>query len=291
MKLGLLVRYKEEDLALLKALGCESCQLIVWPDDPLSPSNGSGPDEWKKARERLDAMDIEVSAIGSYDNNLCADPEIADRSLYHLELLFGLADTMGCKIIGTFAGRDPEKSIPDNIPAFKKAFTPLCKKAADRGKKIAIEGCPMFLGWPFRGTNFAYTPESWDLMFDAVPSDALGLEYDASHLICQMIDPVAVIDRYGSKIFHAHAKDAEIEPVALQKYGILDARTTRHRMPGLGHGDWVAIVSRLKHVGYKGNIDIEGRHDPEYYGDREEEGLRIAVAAMRGAIAKANGLI
>lgn len=285
MKVGLLVRYNEEDITLLKRVGCESCQVIVWPDDPLSPSAGSGPDDWKRARERLDGLGIEVSALGSYANNLAPDKAAAERNTLHLELLFDMADVMGCNVIGAFAGRDPEKDIADNIPAFKQAFEPLCERAEDRGIRIAIEGCPMFLGWPFRGVNFAYTPEAWDMMFDAVPSAALGLEFDASHLICQLIDPVGVIKRYGPKIFHAHAKDAEIEPTALQKYGVLDRRTTRHRMPGLGQADWPAIVAALLKEGYTGNLDIEGRHDPEYFGDREEEGLRIAVQAVRDAIA------
>lgn len=286
MKIGLLVRYTEDDLTLLERLGCKSCQLIIWPDDPLSPSGGSVLDDWKRARERFDTMGVEVSALGSYDNNLSPDAAIAGRSVEHLELLFDVADEMGCTTIGAFAGRDPEKDIAHNIPAFKKTFTPLCAMAEDRGLRIAIEGCPMFLGWPFRGVNFAYTPESWDMIFDAVPSEALGLEFDPSHLICQMIDPVGVIDRYGDKIFHAHGKDAEIEPEALQKYGILDPRTTRHRMPGLGQADWPAIAKKLLSVGYTGNLDIEGRHDPEYHGDREEEGLQIAVSALKDAIAQ-----
>ncbi len=285
MKVGLLIRYNDEDIALMERLGCESCQIIVWPDDPLSPSTGCGQDEWKRARERLDALGIEVSSLGSYTNNLSPDKDEADQNMRHLDMLFNMADVMGCNTIGTFAGRDPEKDIASNIPAFKQAFEPLCKKAEDRGMRIAIEGCPMFLGWPFRGVNFAYTPDAWDMMFNAVPSPALGLEFDPSHLICQLIDPIGVIERYGSKIFHAHAKDAEIEPTALQKYGVLDRRTTRHRMPGLGQANWPAIVAALRQAGYSGNLDIEGRHDPEYYDDREEEGLRIAVRTVRDAIA------
>jgi len=281
MKLGLLIRYSDADLQLVQRLGLESCQLLIFPGDPLSPGDGSTRSDWQRARARFDEIGIEISALGSYTNHLAPDPAEAVRSIHHLENLFDIAEIMGCNTIGTFAGRDPEKPIEANIPAFKKVFAPLCQKAEDRGLRIAIEGCPMFLGWPFRGINFAHTPEAWDLMLDAVPSPALGLEYDPSHLICQMIDPVGVISRYGHKFFHTHAKDAEIEPVALQQYGILDRRTTRHRMPGLGQADWPRIITELKKVGYTGNLDIEGRHDPEYHGDREEEGLRLAVSALR----------
>jgi sugar phosphate isomerase/epimerase len=279
-----MIRYTHEDIALLQRLGLTTCQLIIWPGDPLSPTDGSGPTQWHDARLHLDTLGITVNAIGAHLNHLDPDPALAARNQAHLASLIQAAPILGCDVIGTFAGRDPELPIEQNIPAFRAAFTPLCQQAEDTGIRLAIENCPMFLGWPFRGINFAHTPAAWDLMFDAVTSPALGLEYDPSHLICQLIDPVSVIRRYGSKIFHAHAKDAEIEPHALQQYGILDRRTTRHRMPGLGQADWPSIIYELQRTGYTGNLDIEGRHDPEYTGNREEEGLRIAVQALQRAI-------
>ena len=36
------------------------------------------------------------------------------------------------------------KDIPDNIPAFKKVFSPIVKQAEDRGIRIAFENRPMF---------------------------------------------------------------------------------------------------------------------------------------------------
>ena len=50
----------------------------------------------------------------------------------------------------------------------------------------------------------------------------------------------------------------------------------RHRVPGLGQADWSQIISALREVGYQGNLDIEGRHDPVLHGEYEEEGLVIA---------------
>jgi sugar phosphate isomerase/epimerase len=284
MKLGLLIHYTDVDLELVRRLGLESCELLIFPDDPLSPSRGATQNEWRAARERLDALNIEVSAIGSYTNHISPDRAAAEESVSHIEKLFQLAHVMGCNTIGTFAGRDPELSIVENIPRFKRVFAPLCEKAEKAGIRIAIEGCPMFIGWPFRGINFAHTPEAWDLMFDAVPSPALGLEFDPSHLICQEIDPLWVIRNYGAKIYHAHAKDAEIVTDNLNRFGIMDRRTTRHRMPGLGSADWATIVPALIEAGYQGNLDIEGRHDPEYHGESEEAGLRIAVDALRRAL-------
>lgn len=261
----------------MRELQLQCCELLIFPDSPLSPSTGAGPDDWMAAADRLAEAGIHVSALGSYTNHLSSSEEEARSSQRHLAELIKIAPYFHCNTIGTFAGRSPELSIEQNIPLFCQAFTPLCQQAEDAGVRIAIENCPMFIGWPFRGINFAHTPASWDMMFDAVSSPALGLEYDPSHLICQMIDPVAVIAPYADRIFHVHAKDAEIVAENLDRYGIMDRNTARHRMPGLGRADWSAIIAELQANGYTGDMNIEGRHDPEYHGSRETEGLRIAV--------------
>ena len=175
MKIGLLVRYREEEIEFLVRHGFQSLQLLVWPGDPLDPKT-TGRRELLAARDRLAEEGLEVSAIGSYGNNLDPDGRKARAHLRHLERLMDLCELFGTDTLCTFAGRDPEKSIPDNIPAFKRAFQPLAKKAEDRGLRIAFENCPMFHYHPFRGVNIAYTPAAWDLMFEAVPSPALGLE-------------------------------------------------------------------------------------------------------------------
>lgn len=273
----MLVNYKDEDLATLERLQLKSCELIVFPDHPLSPTLGATTDEWKRARERFDAMGVEVSAIGSYTNNLSPDLAARERGLRHLEQLFALAPILGCNVIGTFTGRDPDKLPADNLPEFKTVFTPLMKRAEDLGLRVVIETCPMFTDGALRGTNFAYTPEMWDMMFEAVPSESLGIEYDPSHLIGLGIDYLKVIRQYGSRIYHAHAKDAEVLTDSVQRYGWMDPRSSRHRMPGLGQADWPAIITALREMGYSSNLDIEGRHDPIYRGRDEEKGLQIAI--------------
>lgn len=285
MKLGLLVGYYDGDLELLERLKLDSCELLVFPDGPLSPSGGSGADDWKRARERFDSMGIEVSAVGSYTNMLSPDLQERDFFSRHVEGLFAVAEAMGCNTVGVFAGRDPERAPEDSLPAFREVFAPLAARAEDRGMAIAIENCPMFHGWPYKGINMAYTPALWSAMFDAVPSPALGLEYDPSHLIGLGIDYLRALREFGPRIYHVHAKDAELVPEEVYRHGFCDGRASRHRMPGLGQADWKAIVAALREIGYARNIDIEGRHDPEYHGDREEEGLEIAVRALREAMA------
>ena len=48
------------------------------------------------------------------------------------------------------------------------------------------------------------------MMFDAVPSPALGLEWEPAHQMCQLIDPVANLRQYVGRVYHLHGKDASI---------------------------------------------------------------------------------
>jgi len=275
MRIGFLCSYTEEDLELAARCGFGSVELIVGQGAPLDPAKTKR-EAALKAKEDFARRGLEVSAIGCYQNNLAPKEADRTRNVKHLENLLKLCEWMGVDTLCTFAGRDPEKDVPDNIPALRKVLAPVGKKAADKGLRIAFENCPMFHSFPFRGINIAYCPKAWDLMFDAVPADNLGLEYDPSHLICMLQDYVQIIYDYGERIFHVHAKDAEVVWRECKRNGILEHGAVRHRTPGMGQADWKQIVSALREVGYKGNLDIEGRHDPIYKGASEEEGLIIA---------------
>ena len=52
-------------------------------------------------------------------------------------------------------------------------------------------------------------------------------------------------------------------------------------MPGLGQVNWREVVSALLEAGYRGNLDIEGAHDPVYGGALEETGLLVGLNALR----------
>ena len=108
-------------------------------------------------------------------------------------------------------------------------------------------------------------------MFEAVPSKALGLEIDPSHMVWLGIDYVKAVRDYGNRIYHAHAKDMEIVRPALGRVGIYGQAFGkpdgfghgwwRARTPGWGEVNWPAFITALIEVGYQGNIDIEHEDD------------------------------
>ena len=272
MKVGLLVPYAKEQIDFVQKRGFGSVELLASPKHPLNADMSD--DEWKRACEDVRSRGIEISALGSYENVL--DPGKGEENARYFGRLLEKAALVGVGVVGTFAGRDPERSVEDNIPLFKKVWAPLARKAEELGVKVAFENCPMFHSFPFRGVNIAFSPHAWEMMFDAVPSDALGLEYDPSHLICLLIDPVRVIHDYGEKIYHVHAKDAEVVRKNVERVGIMGPGAVRYRSPGLGEAPWGRIISALVESGYRGNLDIEGRHDPVFRNELEEQGLLIA---------------
>jgi sugar phosphate isomerase/epimerase len=278
VRIGLLTNLEKHGIDLLKRLGFGSLELLCWPGEPFDPTRVS-PAKVQELKQQLAASDLELSALGYYPNHL--DPKEQPAIRKHFIALMEQAVRLGTKVIGTFAGRQPELSIEDNIPAFKAYWSEMAQRASDLGLQIAFENCPMYHTHPFRGTNIAFTPRAWELMFDAVPSAALGLEWDPSHLICLQIDPVPTIRRFAERIYHVHAKDAEVVWDVVRTGGIFDDNAIRHRMPGLGQTNWREVISALIEVGYRGNLDIEGHHDPVYGGEREEAGLRVGLQELR----------
>ena len=93
--------------------------------------------------------------------------------------------------------------------------------------------------------NIMGQPALWERFFSATKCDNLGLEWDPSHLLCQFIDPVANLRRFGARVFHAHAKDAFIDRSLLETYGPCHPGVAEHRFPGLGQADWPEIIRAL----------------------------------------------
>ena len=285
-KIGIITHYDETHMTLVKNLGLSSIELQIFPDSTLSPSQGAGSAEWAEARKKIEDMGVTVGCLGFYKNMLDPDLEVRAGYIKHIESLFDVADAFGTDIIACFAGRNPELSLDDNLPEFTKVWSDLAAKAEARNIRFAYENCPMFHGHPFRGINMACTPDIWRRMFEAVPSKAIGLEFDPSHLICQGIDPTPIIYEFADRIYMFHAKDAEIMQDKVQKYGFLDGRSMAHRMPGFGTGNWREMLNALRTIGYNGPLHIEGWHDPQFQlhnGETraqavalEEEGLRLA---------------
>jgi sugar phosphate isomerase/epimerase len=127
--------------------------------------------------------------------------------------------------------------------------------------------------WQSGDWNIAHNPSAWDLMFDAVPAENVGLEWEPCHQMVELIDPLPQLREWWQKIFHVHGKDATIHWDMVRRYGIGGAKPFAfHRTPGFGDSNWTEIISELRRHGFTGAIDIEGWHDPVYRDELEMTG-------------------
>ena len=148
--------------------------------------------------------------------------------------------------------------------------------------KLAIENCPMGGTWQKGTCNIGYSPRAWDMMFNEVPSDALGLEWEPAHQMYQLIDPVACLRRYVKKIVHIHGKDATIKHDLIASEGLMCGESfVESRFPGFGDTDWRKIFEILQMAGYEGCVSIEGYHDPLFSRDWEMTGQMHALNYLK----------
>ena len=202
---------------------------------------------------------VEISSLGYYPNPLVSDAEERQNYIDHIKKVIAASKMLDINVMTTFIGRDPEKSIEDSWDDYEAVWKPLVGFAEDQGVKIGIENCPMLFSldeWP-GGKNLAISPDVWRKMFEMIPSDNFGLNFDPSHLIWQHIDYIRCIKEFYPKFVHVHAKDERIDTDLLYERGIMGLGWHRPKLPGLGSVDWSAFFATLTDVGYRGPVCIE----------------------------------
>lgn len=222
-----------------------------------------------EVKEALGDSGVVIGAVGIYGNPLESAPQDL-ATLRGWERLIDQADLFGTDIVSGFTGRMRGQSIEASLPRYKEVFGPLAQRAADHGVRLAFENCDMGGTWQSGDWNIAHTPAAWELMFDAVPADNVGLEWEPCHQMVKLIDPLPQLRKWMSRIFHLHGKCATIKWDVIREHGI-DGRYpfAFHRTPGFGDLDWTMVFSELRWGGFKGSVDIEGWHDPIYRDELE----------------------
>lgn len=213
-----------------------------------------------------------ISSVGVFGNPL-ESREIDQQTRDGWVKLIDACSLFGCDIVAGFAGRLIDKPISDSMDRFADVFGPLASQAADKGVRIAFENCDMGGDWQRGDWNIAHNPTAWEMMFNAVPADNLGLEWEPCHQMVSLIDPMPQLRAWAKRIFHVHGKDATVLWDVVKQHGCDGPHPFAfHRTPGFGDSNWTDIISELRRAGFVGSIDIEGWHDPVYRGDLEMTG-------------------
>jgi predicted dehydrogenase len=142
------------------------------------------------------------------------------RTLAGWEALIDHAHLFGAKTIAGFTGRVRGKPIEASLPRYKAVWGALARRAADKG----VRSPSRTARWTAIGRagdwNIAHNPDAWELMFNALPDENLGLEWEPCHQLVYLIDPIPQIRKWAPKFFHVHGKDATVRWDVIREHGV-----------------------------------------------------------------------
>jgi sugar phosphate isomerase/epimerase len=277
------------------SVGFEALEIACWPKSTGPTRRYAGTthidvanlpaSKAKEIKAALAEKGIAISGLGYYPNPLHPDAAHRKTVIDHLKKVIIAASRIGVPLVNTFCGGDASKHVDDNWKDALKVWPKIIAHARDHGVKLAFENCPMIFStdeWP-GGHNIAYSPTVWRRILEAWGGD-VGMNYDPSHLVWQMIDQARFIREFGPHMLHVHAKDLMIDRDGLYERGILSLGMGWQipRMPGLGDVDWSVVFSALYRAGYDGPVIVE-HEDRKFEGsdERVKRGFLLARDVLR----------
>jgi sugar phosphate isomerase/epimerase len=266
-KIGILCRYTEANIAFAAAEGFKSLELTAAPGSMLDAAVITD-EQAERAKNLISRAGLEVSALGHAVNHTAPDKAERERINTYTAKVIELAGKMGVPYLATMSGNMPgrpfREQVDEIVRVYSDRYFPLCEK-----HKVRILWEP----WP-EGPNLATGPIGYEALFKAFgDSRYVGIQFDASHLLRQFMDPLQCMRDYMGKIYNMHLKDTEIFWHVLRRCGINPpdgTRWWRYRIPGYGQLDWPQIFTVLMDAGYQGCMNIE--HEDETYGEPLPDG-------------------
>src|SRR5260370_32214256 len=216
----------------------------------------------ENVKQTLAKYGMHVSAFQASQNHIAPDLERRKQDNDYFVKLIELAGKLGIPYIGTSSGKDSDKPFEQQVNEIVKVYTERYFPACQANKvRILWEPYP-------GGANIAISPAGFEALFKGFgDSPYVGLQYDPSHLVWQMMDPVQTARDFADKIFDVHLKDTDSLQHVLRHVGINPVNRAQwwlYRLPGLGSIDWAAFFTVLQRAGYQGAMSVE--HEDPLYG-------------------------
>ena len=249
-------------------------------------------------RAAAERRGLEISGLSCHGNPLHPDETIARAADASFRDTVRLAAELGVGAVITFSGCPGESehsrrpswvvcSWPDDYPEtldwqWRERVLPYWTEAAAfaqaHGVRVALE--------PHAG--FVVHNTATLLRLRDAAGEAIGANFDPSHLFWQQIDPIASAQALAGAIWHVHAKDTAFDERRLALDGVLetrqkaDERAWTFRSVGDGHPVelWRDLVATLRDTGYDGALSIE-HEDPLR---SREDGVARSVDTLRAAL-------
>jgi sugar phosphate isomerase/epimerase len=245
-----------EAIPRIARLGFTAIELIAWDRQTLETYYT--PSRIKELRSIIANEGLELSEFVSTPRGMAdPDPNVRAQSVEHFKRMLEVADGLGTTMVNSVSvhpfnlefpritdrplmqeqlveiptGLDWRRNWEEYVDVMRQCAE-LCERA---GFRYALEPHP-----------YRYMANAAGMLrlLDHVPSPALGMNFDPSHLYPAGEIPQMVIYQLGDRVFHCHFSDN-------------DGMTNAHWRPGKGKIDWQAVLVALKDVGFDGVISIE----------------------------------
>ena len=192
--------------------------------------------------------------------------EIRAWAAEELKVTARAAKKLGVKVVTGFMGspiwkyfysfpQTSEEMIEAGYQEIKKVWSPIFDVFDENGVKFALEVHPSEIAYDY------YTTKRLLETFDHRPT--LGINFDPSHLVWQMVDPVMFLEDFHDSVYHVHAKDVACNFNG--RNGVLGSHLPfgdvrrGWNFVSLGHGDvdFDKICRVLNQYKYDGPLSVE----------------------------------
>jgi sugar phosphate isomerase/epimerase len=208
----------EDGISRIASLGFEAVELIGWNRKLLQEYYT--PKKVKELRAFVEDSGLEISEFVSTPEGMASsDEKRRDQAVEHFKHAVEVAVGLGTGLVNTVSAYPFDLKFP---------------RITDR---------PHLQQWTVDIPSGLDTASMFRLI-EHVGSDALGMNFDPSHLFPVGETPHVVIYQLAERIFHCHFSDN-------------DGTTNVHWRPGQGKIDWEAVLVALRDTGYDGVISIE----------------------------------
>ena len=160
---------------------------------------------------------------------------------------------------------------------FADRWNPILDVYDKEGVRFALEAHPAEIAYDI------YTAEKTLAALNNRP--AFGFNFDPSHFIHQLFNPIHFIERFPDRIYHVHVKDSKVKlngfsSILGSHLNFGDPRRGWDFVsPGHGDVDLEQIIRVLNRIGYDGPLSVEW----EDSGMDREHGAPEALAMVRKA--------
>ncbi len=249
LQIGMLVYSNElsdEVLDFLSENNCNNVSIAFW-EKVLEKS-------LEKNIKLIEKHKFNVSCLSVFGNSLENEDTISGW-----DILIKNSKHFNNAYVSGFAGRVNNRSVEQSLEKYKEIFSQklnLAYKYDCNG--ILFENCRMGDTWKKGKWNIAINPTAWNLIFNTIDDEKIGLQWEPYHQLISFVEPLNQLETWIHKIKNIHGKDAKIDFEALRKNGLYDIdKPMKATLPGFGDTNWEKVIEIAERCNYNGSIDLE----------------------------------